>query len=49
MGIFGGSVGVFELNARSPRTKLVSRSVAHGIPWLEHKISNHVSPTTNTQ
>ena len=47
--IKGGSVGVFELDPKGTgshthRTQ-VSRSEAHGIPWLEHKISNHGYPT----
>ena len=48
-GIVGGSVGVFEVaqvGARSPTHRPhVSRSEAHGILWLEHKISNHRHPT----
>ena len=47
--IKGGSVGVFELiqrdRARTHTEPKSADSEAHGIPWLEHKISNHGYPT----
>ena len=42
-------VGVFELaqtgRSRHTHRTQVSLYAAHGIPWLEHKISNHGYPT----
>ena len=44
----GGSVGVLQLihpdRARHTHRTQISRPEAHGIPWLEQKISNHGYP-----